>query len=128
MEIIEYDSSIGKQMFISYRTVEDDKICGFLRLSLPDKELVNEHFMNELSNKAMIREVHVYGQVVGIGKQKDGRSQHLGLGTKMIDKACEIAAEHGFDQINVISAIGTKKYYSKKGFVEDGMYMVRCTE
>lgn len=123
IEIIEYDSSIGKEVFISYKTMEGDKICGFLRLALPSHRISSENFIEELKEKAVIREVHVYGQVVGIGNKLPGRSQHLGLGTLMIEKAKEISKAAGFDSISVISAIGTREYYRKKGFVDDGLYM-----
>jgi len=122
-EVIEYKSSVGKEYFISYKTIADDKICGFLRLAIPDHEVSNGNFIAELQNKSIIREVHVYGQVVGIGSKSNGRSQHLGLGTMLMEKAKEISKEHGYDNISVISAIGTREYYRKKGFTEEGLYM-----
>lgn len=128
VEVIGYDTGIGKELFISYRTIDSDKICGFLRLALPDHQLSDEHFMPELQNKAIIREVHVYGKVVGIGKKHAGRSQHLGLGTRMIKLALEEASNSGYNQIAVISAIGTKEYYRKLGFKESGLYMSRTTK
>jgi elongator complex protein 3 len=123
-EVLEYNSSAGKEFFISYRTIADDKIAGFLRLHLPD----STNFVEELDGKAIIREVHVYGQVVGIGQKHDGKSQHLGLGTKLMDKAKEIALLNGFSEIAVISAIGTREYYRKKGFIQTGLYMCSPTE
>lgn len=121
LETIEYDSSIGKQFFLSYKTKDTDQIVGFLRLSLPDN--AENNFIEELKNKAMIREVHVYGTVVGIGKEDEGKSQHIGLGTKLIENAKEIAKENGYKSLSVISAIGTRDYYRKKGFHRDDLYM-----
>jgi elongator complex protein 3 len=123
LEVIEYQSSMGKQYFLSYKTKTGDNIAGFLRLSIPDKNHSESNFIEELRNKAMIREIHVYGQVVGIGEHDEGKSQHLGLGTKLIEKAKEIALENSFKELSVISAIGTREYYKKKGFHEDGLYM-----
>lgn len=103
-----------------------DRICGFLRLTIPDKEISATNFIPELQNKAIIREVHVYGQVVGIGKKREGRSQHLGLGRRMIELAEQMASDSGYSKIAVISAIGTKEYYKKRGFEEDGLYMSKA--
>jgi elongator complex protein 3 len=101
----------------------EDKICGFLRLSLPKKS--GQHFISELANAAIIREVHVYGVSQKIGSRgKKGSSQHLGLGKKLIDKAKQISKNAGFNRLAVISAIGTKNYYRKRGFTEEELYMI----
>ncbi|GAB4160054.1 MAG: tRNA uridine(34) 5-carboxymethylaminomethyl modification radical SAM/GNAT enzyme Elp3 [Candidatus Dojkabacteria bacterium] len=121
LEIINYDTSMGKQLFISYKTKTDDKICGFLRLSLPND--FNEVFIDEIKECAMIREVHVYGKVVGIGTKQAGKSQHIGLGTKLIEMAEALSKEAGYKKLSVISAIGTREYYSKRGFAAQGLYM-----
>ena len=119
-EIIKYSTSVSTEYFISYKTKLDDKICSFLRLSIPKKR---DNFINELSNSSIIREVHVYGQVVGIGKRDPGKSQHLGLGKEMINTAENISKRNGFKFISVISAIGTRKYYEKLGFKKQELYM-----
>ena len=72
----------------------------------------------------MIREVHVYGKVAEIHKQGDG-AQHLGLGHKLIAKACEIAAGAGYEKLNVISAVGTREYYRSLGFFDEGLYQAK---
>lgn len=123
-EIIDYDTPVSREYFINYKTKSDDKICGFLRLSLPTELYRDSHFLPELLDRAIIREIHVYGKVVGIGENSEkGESQHLGLGTKMIQLAKDISHEARFNEIAVISAIGTREYYRKKGFIEDGLYM-----
>lgn len=127
LEILSYETSVSTEYFISFKTIKDDFIVGFLRLMIPLVELSHNHFIEELQNKAIIREVHIYGQVVGIGDQKIGKSQHLGLGSLLISKAKEIARENHFDNISVISAIGTQNYYSKKGFTISGLYMTSHT-
>ena len=73
----------------------------------------------------MIREVHVYGQSVEIGELADGRAQHAGLGTRLLERAAEIAREHGYARIAVISAVGTRDYYRKRGFVDGVLYQTR---
>ena len=76
---------------------------------------------DELAGAAMIREVHVYGQSVEIGEAADGRAQHAGLGTRLIERAAEIARERGYQRLAVISAVGTRGYYRKRGF-SDGLH------
>ena len=74
----------------------------------------------------MIREVHVYGRVASIGKDAgQANAQHIGLGKKLVERACEIAQAQGFKQINVISSVGTREYYRKQGFSDAGLYQVR---
>ena len=69
----------------------------------------------------MIREVHVYGAVAALGHASTG-AQHTGLGRKLIARACEIAREAGYKRINVISAVGTREYYSTLGFEQHDLY------
>jgi len=123
MEEIEYDTTVSKEFFISYKTKDEDKICGFLRLSLPKGRYKNKHFLDELEGCAIIREVHVYGKVLGLGKDSKGESQHLGLGKSLIKEAEKISKDYGFKKISVISAIGTREYYKKRGFEIKNLYM-----
>jgi elongator complex protein 3 len=118
-----YETSVSKEIFIEYVTKDEDKIAGFLRLSLP----TGPNFIAEIDTAAIIREVHVYGQAVGIGKRSDGKAQHLGLGTKMIELAKKIAAKEGFTKLAVISAIGTREYYRQRGFVDSDLYQICAT-
>lgn len=77
--------------------------------------------------EAMIREVHVYGRVSKLHESKEG-SQHLGLGRSLVERACEIAAQRGYGSIAVISAVGTRDYYRKLGFVDGGLYLRRSLD
>ncbi len=118
---MKYKTSVSKEYFISYKTKDTDRICSFLRLSIPLKET----YIDELKDSSIIREVHVYGNVVNIGDDSLGESQHLGLGKKMIDIAQEISIKEGLKKISVISAIGTKEYYKKRGFNSNTLYMLK---
>ncbi|MCD4811892.1 tRNA uridine(34) 5-carboxymethylaminomethyl modification radical SAM/GNAT enzyme Elp3 [bacterium] len=122
-EIIKYKTSVSTEYFISYKTKDTDQICGFLRLSIPKKRLRKKHFIKELRNSSIIREVHVYGSVVNIGDSSKGEPQHLGLGKKLIERAEGISRRKNFKKISVISAIGTTKYYEKRGYVKDELFM-----
>ena len=113
LDILSYETDINREYFISYVT-PDDKVAGFLRLSLPNSPDVVP--IDEIKQAAMIREVHVYGTALGIGKDSRGEAQHLGFGTKLVRKAEELARTEGFSELAVISAIGTRDYYRKLGF------------
>ena len=91
---------------------------GFLRLSLPSEEAR----IAEIRRSALLREVHVYGRVVGIGRQSRRRPQHLGLGAALISKAACHALSAGYEDLAVISAIGTREYYRRRGFEDGDLY------
>ncbi|MCY3779435.1 MAG: tRNA uridine(34) 5-carboxymethylaminomethyl modification radical SAM/GNAT enzyme Elp3 [Chloroflexi bacterium] len=122
LECLSYRSSIGEEIFLQLITDERD-LAAFLRLSLPDRS--EKALVAELGGCAMIREVHVYGLALGIGSASGGRAQHAGLGTRLIERAADIAAERGYQRLGVISAIGTREYYRKRGFVDGELYQLR---
>jgi elongator complex protein 3 len=78
--------------------------------------------IEELAGSAIIREVHVYGLLVSIGDRQDGRSQHLGLGRSLVKKATETARAAGFEDLAVISSVGTREYYRGLGFIDGPLY------
>jgi elongator complex protein 3 len=124
-EELGYPAGGAEEVFIQYITAARD-ITAFLRLSLPDAS--EARITEELQGAAMIREVHVYGQSLDIGESAAGRAQHLGLGTQLIERAVEIARDHGFKRLAVISAIGTRDYYRKRGFADGVYYQVRALD
>ena len=74
---------------------------------------------------ALIRELHVYGQTVSIGKSEEDKTQHKGIGKILMAKAEEIARESGRDKMIVISGIGVRGYYRKLGYTLEGPYMAK---
>lgn len=116
LEIIEYDSSHGKEFFISIRD-EADRLLGFCRL-----RFVGESMRSEITkNSAIIRELHVYGTVVAL--KAKGDIQHKGFGRQLMEKAEEICRAHKKGKILVISGVGVKEYYRKIGYSDDGPYV-----
>ncbi len=116
-----YATTIGEEVFLQMITAERD-IAAFLRLSLPSADPITP----ELAGAAMIREVHVYGQSVGIGRSAPGKAQHIGLGTDLIERAAALARERGYARLAVISAVGTRDYYRKRGFADGALYQIRA--
>ena len=122
---VAYETTNTSEVFLQWIT-PDNRIAGFLRLSMPNADYVNARASDLPINtgEAMIREVHVYGRVAGL-HQGGENAQHRGLGRMLIERACDIARNNGYTAINVISAIGTRGYYRKQGFADNGLYQQR---
>lgn len=120
LERLGYATSTGDEVFIQFTTAAD-RLVAFCRLSLPSEPV----FVGEIARSAMIREVHVYGGVVGIGRGRDGRSQHRGLGRRLVEEAARLAAGRGYRDLAVISSVGTREYYRGLGFVDGELYQHR---
>jgi elongator complex protein 3 len=118
LQPLRYETAATREVFLQYVT-PDDKLAGFLRLSLPQVEPP----LAELRGCAMIREVHVYGPALGLGAELDVAPQHAGLGTALIDEAKRLARRAGYERLAVIAAIGTRPYYRERGFALDRFYM-----
>ena len=73
----------------------------------------------------MIREVHVYGVATRLS-ESGSSAQHHGLGRALVEEACRIARDSGYERINVISAVGTRYYYRMLGFYDNGLYLQRA--
>lgn len=115
-----YEACGGIEHFISFEDVKNDILIGFLRLRFPDSP-----HRSELKNAALVRELTVYGRMVGIGDDPDEHQwQHRGYGGKLLAAAGDLASEHGFGKIAVTSGIGVREYYRKHGYVREGAYMV----
>jgi elongator complex protein 3 len=117
-----YHPANAVEHFLSFDT-PDDKLAGFLRLSLPDDPLVTG--LKDLEDAAIIREVHVYGQSLEVGESRTGIAQHSGLGTRLIEEAEKLTRNAGFTRLAVIAAVGTREYYAGRGFEMGELYMVK---
>ncbi|VVB57260.1 Uncharacterised protein [uncultured archaeon] len=123
LELVErkYEASGGLEYFLSFEDVEQDLLAGFVRLRLPPES----HRKEITPSTALIRELHVYGQEVEIGKEAKGgiKVQHAGLGKSLLARAEEIAQDAGRDNMVIISGVGVRPYYEKLGYSRDGPYM-----
>jgi elongator complex protein 3 len=116
----DYSASDGREVFLSYESKDGETILGFLRL----RKVAKPH-RSELAGSAIVRELHVYGQAVSVGsKEIDSSYQHRGYGVKLLQEAERIAKDElSVDKIAVISAVGTRQYYKKLGYGQDGPYV-----
>ncbi|HLD79647.1 MAG TPA: tRNA uridine(34) 5-carboxymethylaminomethyl modification radical SAM/GNAT enzyme Elp3 [Candidatus Nanoarchaeia archaeon] len=120
LKVTEYEASRGKEFFIAAEDTQNDVLIGFCRLRFPFECLRSEI----TAGSALIRELHVYGTATAIGDE--GLVQHKGWGTKLMQKAEELAREHGKDKMVVISGVGVRKYYEEKlGYRKEGPYVVK---
>lgn len=128
LDCVRYRTSTSQEHFLQWVT-DEGRIAGFCRLSLPCAESARAHVAPSEApvspTCAMIREVHVYGRVAGLGASEQGAAQHAGLGKALVEEACAQAREAGYESIAVISAIGTRGYYRGLGFCDAGLYQVR---
>ncbi len=123
LEDIVYPAGRAEEHFLSLVTAQD-LLAGFLRLSLPGEHSPQTGFA-DLDGAAIVREVHVYGQSLPVGVEKQGAAQHAGLGTQLLQRAEAIARERGYRRMAVISAIGTRGYYRERGFEDGSLYQVK---
>jgi elongator complex protein 3 len=117
-----YHPADAEEHFLSFDT-DDDKLAGFLRLSLPED--TDRTGISDLVKAAIIREVHVYGQSLEVGEEQVGVAQHSGLGTSLIEEAERIARSSGYQKMAVIAAVGTRSYYAGRGYQLTENYMVK---
>jgi elongator complex protein 3 len=124
-----YETQGGEENFLSIEG--EGKLMALLRLRLPERS--EKMLFKELEGAAIVREIHSFGEVVGIRLENSKKEkfeapkkvQHRGLGKKLMQEAEKIARERGYGRLAVISAIGTREYYRKLGFVLDGSYMIK---
>jgi elongator complex protein 3 len=123
---IDYVAAGAKEVFLSMESKDKSLLFGFLRLRnilfSHRRELYNNH-----KNSAIIRELHVYGQVVNVGQKNNYYSfQHSGIGFHLMEEAEKISKEEfHVDKLSVISAIGTRAYYKKLGYNQNGPYVTK---
>ena len=125
MRRIDYDSSGGKEVFLSFEDSKDS-VYGFLRLRKPSARA----HRNEIDDRTcIVRELHVLGKSLKIGHRQAGRIQHMGLGRNLMREAEKISREEfDSDRLLVISAVGTRQYYKKLGYLLNGPYMSKALD
>jgi elongator complex protein 3 len=115
LKITEYEASDGKEFFLQIVN-EDDILFGLLRLRI---------FKEGKTKKAIVRELHVYGQALKLGHKSEEASQHQGLGKWLMEEAEKITKKNGIKELAVISGIGVREYYKKIGYKLEGFYVVK---
>ena len=108
-----YAAQGGVEHFISWESKDRQVLFGFCRLRLSaDAGSV----FSELTRAALIRELHVYGRTLAVGDSVNGAAQHVGLGQRLLAEAERLAAAVDYPMIAVISGVGVRGYYEKRGY------------
>jgi len=121
------EASEGIDLFISAEDPVNDILLGYLRLRIPSEKVHRPEILAEPSS--IVRELHVYGPLVPVGKHAARAWQHKGFGAVLLSKAERISKEE-YDRrkVVVISALGTKRYYMRFGYKYDCLYMSKTLE
>jgi len=114
-----YRASGGDEHFISFEVPSSDSLVGYARLRLPGS---NGH------DVALVREMHVYGQMVPLSERRSGAWQHKGFGERLLSECERIAAESGYSEVRVTSGVGARSYYRRLGYVRKGCYMAKIRD
>lgn len=126
----EYRSSGGRELFLSVEDPARLTLYGFLRLRFSPRAGADGVFP-ELERAALIRELHVYGQVVAVGADtadEGSAAQHVGFGSTLLLKAEQLAVAIGYTRIAVISGVGTRNYYRKRGYEDTDHFLVKTLD
>ncbi|MFH1749905.1 MAG: tRNA uridine(34) 5-carboxymethylaminomethyl modification radical SAM/GNAT enzyme Elp3 [bacterium] len=117
----DYDSSGGKEIFLSFENKNRTKLFSILKLRIPAKP-----FLKVLKQAGIIREIRTYGQQIPFSNKSKNAIQHKGLGKEILKQAERIAFDE-FDvkKMIVISGIGVRDYFRKLGYKLSDTYMVK---
>jgi elongator complex protein 3 len=109
---MDYETFGGKEVFLSYED-ENETLFGLLRLRIN-------------GGGAMVRELHIFGPEVPLGRKLERTAQHHGLGERLLREAERIAREEfKADRVSVLSGVGAREYYRSLGYALEGAYMVK---
>ncbi len=117
LKITKYSASKGNEYFLELINKKNILfgLCR-LRINKDSKDFI----------KAIVRELHVYGQSINIGeKSKSFIEQHRGLGKLLMKQAEALARKEKSDKLFVISGVGVREYYRKLGYKLQGSYMTK---
>lgn len=111
------------EYFISVESWDSHALYGFLRLRIPSKG--HHPVFSVLLGKGLIRELHVYNNLVPVGVNKSNSTQHQGIGKKLLKIAEWISFLHGLRGTVVITGEGVRNYYHRRGYTSQQTYAVK---
>jgi len=120
--IIRERASEGEEVFISAEDQANDVLVGYLRLRIPSEKAHRPEILPETTS--IVRELHVYGPLVPVGRRLAKAWQHKGYGEILLSEAERISwEEYDRRKVVVTSALGTKQYYKRFGYDYEGPYV-----
>ena len=109
---LDYGTLGGEEVFLSYED-DNETLFGLLRLRINGE-------------KAIVRELHIFGPEVPLGGRLERATQHHGLGEGLLREAERIAGEEfNANKLSVLSGVGARAYYRSLGYSLEGAYMVK---
>jgi elongator complex protein 3 len=115
--IQKYRASDGDEYFISFASRDQSQLYGFARLRLSPDNILSPA-------TALLRELHVYGELVSVGASQS-KTQHQGLGKRLLSQAETLARLAGYTQMAIISGVGVRGYYKKMGYKLSRTYLIK---
>jgi histone acetyltransferase (RNA polymerase elongator complex component) len=107
---------------LSYTSYDENTLYGYLRLRFNDS---NYGVLPVIHDTALIRELHVLGVSVTVNNADSNKTQHKKLGTNLLKYAEYISMLYGYKKIAIISGVGVRTYYEKRGYNLSNTYMVK---
>jgi elongator complex protein 3 len=114
LKVTKYGTSGGEEYFLEIVN-KDNILFGLARLR------INKDSTSEM--KAIVREIHVYGQSLAIGEKSNTIGQHSGFGKWLMGEAESITRKNKVEDLFVISGVGVKEYYKKLDYKPQASYM-----
>lgn len=119
---LDYEASGGCEIFLSFED-EHETLFGLLRLRIEPEPVKS---LSVASPLALVRELHVFGSELALGKHEDRAAQHQGLGKALLAEAERIAGEEfGASLVVVLSGVGARQYYTELGYTFNSGYMTK---
>jgi elongator complex protein 3 len=109
---MDYQTWGGSEVYLSYED-KNETLFGLLRLRISGE-------------KAVVRELHIFGSEVPLRGRLERAAQHQGLGERLLHEAERIAREEfKADRLSVLSGVGAREYYRSLSYGLEGVYMVK---
>jgi elongator complex protein 3 len=111
LKTTKYKAGKGYEYFLEI-TNKDNILFGLCRLRISNEN-------------AFIRELHIYGQSLKIGEKAKQLGQHKGFGKQLLKEAEKIVKKNKIKELKIISGVGVRNYYKKRGYRLMDSYMVK---
>ena len=122
LERMTYESAGGTDEFLCFEDSDQEILIGYVRLRIPSERSHRLEIAGK--NAALVRELHVLGQTVPVGDRCETAFQHKGYGARLLVEAERVGSEeYDRDKMVIISALGTRRYYARFGYTQDGPYV-----
>ena len=109
-----YDASDGQENFLAFEVRSSDSLIGYARLRSPS-----------VGEAALLRELHIYGQMAPLDGRSANHWQHKGFGERLLKAAESAASERGHKELLITSGVGARGYYRRLGYERKGPYMAK---